>query len=106
VFPDASYTLETLEPGAETIVSPSLVVEVMSPLSVQRDRVEKLDTYQAIPSIQEYLIIDSRRVWAAVYRRSERMWTHTNYGPGDTIELFSIGRVAIGMDDLFAEKPS
>jgi Uma2 family endonuclease len=106
VFPDASYTVEAVEPGAETIVSPLLIVEVMSPLSVQRDRVEKLDTYQAIPSIQEYLIVDSRRVWAAAYRRSAGLWTHTNYGPGDAIELSSIGRVAISIGDLYAEKAS
>lgn len=33
------------------IVAPKLVVEVISPESVNRDRVAKLDIYRAIPSV-------------------------------------------------------
>jgi Uma2 family endonuclease len=105
VFPDVSYTSETVEPGAEKIFSPSLVVEVVSPLSVERDRVDKLDTYQAMPSIQEYLIVDSRRVWACIYRRRDQTWLLKTYGVGDTIELLSIGGVKIDVNQLYAGTP-
>lgn len=101
VFPDASYTTETVDPDVDSIVAPSLVVEVMSPQSVERDRVRKLDSYQAIPSVQEYLIVDSRRIWACVYRRYNAMWIHTVYGFHDTIELSTTGS-SVSMAELYA----
>ncbi len=101
VFPDASYTCEKLDPDAERIVAPILVVEVISRGSEHRDRVTKLDGYQKIPSIREYVMIDSRRQWVCVYRRFDLMWTQTIYLADETIELFSID-VKLRMIDLYA----
>jgi Uma2 family endonuclease len=103
VFPDASYTYEALEPNAEFIVAPRLVVEVMSPSSVERDRGDKLDTYREIPSVMEYLIVDSRRIWACVFRRSGRHWTLTHYGSRDTIELVSVEHAPLKLVDLYGD---
>ncbi len=90
VFPDASYTCEPLDPSATAIGAPSLIVEIISPESVRRDRVEKLEAYQSLPSVQEYLLVDSRRIWVAVYRRFTEMWTETTYrGLEDVVELHS-----------------
>ena len=102
VFPDASCTSEAIAPEADSIVAPRLLVEVMSPLSVERDRIDKLDSYRGIPSVDEYLIVDSRRIWACVYRRYDAMWINKIYGLDDTIELVSIGRTRITMDELYA----
>ena len=101
VFPDASCTSEAIAPEADSIVAPHLIVEVMSPLSVERDRIHKLDAYRAIPSVDEYLIVDSRRIWACVYRRNDAIWINKIYGPGDTIEL--LYRIRIKIDELYAE---
>ncbi len=91
VFPDASYTCERLDPSAIAIRAPMLVVEVISADSVRRDRVEKLDAYQSLSSIQEYLLIDSRRTWVAVYRRSGPTWTETTYhDPENVVELVCV----------------
>jgi Uma2 family endonuclease len=102
VFPDASCTSEAIAPEADSILAPRLLVEVMSPLSVERDRIHKLDSYRAIPSVDEYLIVDSRRIWACVYRRYDGMWINKIYGLDDTIELLSIGITRIKMDELYA----
>lgn len=101
-YPDATYTCEVLEPDAEAIVEPSLIVEVISPGSVERDRVTKLRIYQAIASVREYLIIDSRRIWAAVQRRTADGWAERKYAAGDTLELASIGATIV-LSDLYRE---
>jgi Uma2 family endonuclease len=103
VFPDASYTREVIAPDAECIIAPSLIVEVMSPQSVNRDRVDKFDAYIEIASLEEYLIVDSRRIWTCLCRRVGRSWKLTNYGRGDTIELTSIGKSALKTIDLYPE---
>jgi Uma2 family endonuclease len=103
VFPDACYTGETLDPHTESIVAPRLIVEVLSAQSVERDRIRKLDSYEGIPSVKEYLIVDSRRIWACVYRRQESLWTQMVYGRlGDTINLSAISRCSIEMAELYA----
>jgi len=61
VIPDGLVTCEDLDLNETFIVAPKLVVEVLSPESINLDRVTKLDIYRAIPSIHEYLMVDSRR---------------------------------------------
>jgi Uma2 family endonuclease len=102
VFPDVSRTCERLDANAMYVTAPDLVVEVISPESKARDRGEKLDAYQSIPSVMEYLLVDSRRVWVCVFRRmAGGFWTETTYGIGETVELRTAG-VAIDVADLYA----
>ena len=102
VFPDVSRTCEKLDANAACIAAPDLVVEVISPESKGRDRGEKLDAYQSIPSVMEYLLVDSRRVWVCVFRRmAGGVWTETTYGLGETVELRTVG-VTIDVADLYA----
>jgi Uma2 family endonuclease len=101
VFPDATYTCEDLDPDSEMIFAPLLVVEVISRGSETRDRVKKLDAYQRIPSVREYLMIDSRFAWGCLFRRGDKVWTQTTYGIGDTIELSS-PEVRMPMRELYA----
>ena len=102
VFPDVSRTCEKLDADARFIAAPDLVVEVISPESKARDRGEKLDAYQSIPSVMEYLLVDSRRVWMCVFRRmAAGVWTETTYELGETVELRTAG-VSIDVTELYA----
>ncbi len=102
VFPDVSHTCEALDPSAAHIVAPDLVVEVISPESKSRDRGEKLDAYQSLPSVMEYVLVDSRRVWISVFRRmAAGVWTETTYGPGEQVELRTVG-LTLDVNELYA----
>jgi Uma2 family endonuclease len=92
VIPDGSVTCEELDLSETYILAPKLVVEVISPESVNRDRVAKLDLYRAIPALHEYLMIDSRKVWASLYRRGPaNTWIDMTYTSlNDSIDLVSI----------------
>jgi Uma2 family endonuclease len=82
--------------------APDLVVEVISPESTARDRGEKLDAYQSIPSVMEYLLVDSRRVWVCLFlRMAGGFWTETMYGIGEIVELRTAG-VSIDVAELYA----
>ncbi len=69
--------------------------------SENRDRVKKLDAYQRIASVREYLMIDSRFVWGCLYRRFEEIWTQITYGVEDTVALYSLP-LEIAMSELYA----
>ena len=77
VYPD--FSVVRGEPRMEddkelTLLNPVFVVEVTSPTSEIRDRVDKLDLYVDVPSIEAYLIVDQDRPRADLYTRSEDGW--------------------------------
>ncbi len=101
VFPDAHVTCEPFDPDATASIAPKLVVEVISPESNYRDRVEKLDAYRSIASVEEYLLVDSRKVWVCTYRRFATAWHDAVFGADDSFELYSVG-LHIAVSDLYA----
>ncbi|MFN9886526.1 MAG: Uma2 family endonuclease, partial [Pseudanabaena sp.] len=74
------------------IQSPTIIAEVLSPGTSARDRGEKFTNYLTIPSLQEYLLINSDKISVERYARGEgRMWLYYPYIAGDTITLSSLG---------------
>ena len=77
VYPDliAVCGTERLEDESElTLLNPVFVVEVTSPSSTVYDRVDKLDYYSDVPSIEAYLIVDQDRSRADLYTRTDEGW--------------------------------
>ncbi|MEA5551161.1 Uma2 family endonuclease [Anabaena cylindrica UHCC 0172] len=73
------------------IQNPKLIVEVLSPGTSDKDRGEKFRYYLTIPSLQEYILIDSEKISVERYCRGEgRMWLYYPYINGDIITLSSI----------------
>ena len=68
-------------------VSPFLVIEVISPDSVDKDLFRNVELYELVPSIREYWIVDPReginQRTLRVYRRRGRKWLKPiDIGPG------------------------
>ena len=73
--------------------APSLVVEVLSPSTSAYDRGAKFAANRKLPGLSEYLLIDSERLSADLFRRDETgRWV---LYPFDTaaqqVELASVG---------------
>ena len=59
-----------------SLTNPVLIVEVLSQSTANYDRSEKFELYRDIPTFREYLLIDSRRVWVELWRKSEQgIWS-------------------------------
>lgn len=75
----------------EFIQNPKVIVEVLSPGTANYDRTKKLKYYRQIPSLQEYVLVDSEEIVVEVYRRGEgKMWLYYEYEAGEAIALESI----------------
>jgi Uma2 family endonuclease len=61
----------------DTLLNPTLIVEVLSPSTEPYDRKEKFEGYQTINSLHEYLMIDQRRVRVEHYLRYGEKWLFT-----------------------------
>ncbi|MEQ8537543.1 MAG: Uma2 family endonuclease [Coleofasciculus sp. D1-CHI-01] len=91
-YPDVIVSCDPEDLNARKFIqNPKLIVEVLSPGTSAKDRGEKFTYYLKIPSLQEYILIDSETISVERYSRGEgRMWLYYPYQAGDTITLSSI----------------
>ena len=103
-----TVTCDPRDQGASDIVRyPRVVVEVLSPSAEVRDRGRKLQCYLACPTIEEYLLVDSREYKMELYRKEQHKWVYYSFGPEDEIELASINihfPVIDAYEDVIFEK--
>jgi Uma2 family endonuclease len=92
-YPDLVVTCDERDKTAIKLFEyPKVVVEVLSPSTEATDRGQKLREYQSIPTLQEYVLINSDQAIVEVYRRGEgRAWWYESYGLGDQLVLESLG---------------
>jgi Uma2 family endonuclease len=78
VYPDASIVSGKpilQDDQFDTLLNPSVIIEVMSTYSRDRDMGYKFFRYQRIPSVKEYIVIDSRNCFIQKASRQENdLW--------------------------------
>ncbi len=91
-YPDVIVSCDPQDLNARKFIqSPKLIVEVLSPGTSTKDRGEKFTSYLKMPTLQEYILIDSETISVERYCRGEgRMWLYYPYVAGDIITLSSI----------------
>lgn len=91
-YPDLIVSCDRQDLNAHKFIqNPKLIVEVLSPSTSSKDRGEKFRYYLGMPTLQEYLLIDSEKISVERYCRGEgRMWLYYPYTTGDIITLSSI----------------
>jgi Uma2 family endonuclease len=102
-LPDVTVTCspEDYNDDATEIKFPRLIIEVLSPATYTKDRIEKLYAYQACASVQEYVMISTHHQQVEVYRRgSEDTWTQTRYRHGQVVTLTSV-ELTIPVSDIY-----
>ena len=101
-YPDASVVCEEpqfRDQTRDTLLNPTLIVEVLSHSTEAYDRGRKFEHYRSVESVREYLLIASERVSGELYtRQADGRWLLTAAGRlDDSLELESIGaRLALG----------
>jgi Uma2 family endonuclease len=94
-YPDTTVTCDECDqatPDETEIQAPRVIVEVLSDTTEAYDRTKKFALYRACPTIQEYVLVATRYQAVEVYRRTPKGWTEYHiYGPGEDIELTTIG---------------
>jgi Uma2 family endonuclease len=101
-YPDVVVSLDPRDRPEHTALRyPIAIVEVLSPSTEVVDRGAKLDEYRTIETLQEYVLVDSRKRWAQVVRRIADEWIVSLPLEAGHIELRSLG-VSILFDDVYA----
>jgi Uma2 family endonuclease len=102
-YPDLSVSCDPADwTRTKALEAPTVVVEVLSPSTLNVDCDEKLAVYQRYPTIQDILLVDSRRRSVKHYRRvGPYKWEEYLYEcDADMIELTSID-VSLRVQDIY-----
>ncbi len=76
----------------DTLLNPTVLIEVLSSSTAAYDRGEKFAAYQKLDSLYEYVLISQDRVRVEHYLRQEQMWNLTEFHAlSDVFRLVSIG---------------
>ena len=91
-YPDVAVDCSGVADAAQFAEQPRVIVEVLSPDTERIDRGEKLRNYQALPSLDAYVLVDQHRLAVLVHRRSDGGWTRELLTEkAETLSLPTIG---------------
>lgn len=95
---DASFEDDELD----TLLNPTVLVEVLSPSTEQYDRSKKFQQYRTLPSLQVYLLVSQDSLHIEQYTRQEnRQWLFSEaLGLDSQLELPTIGCTLI-LSDIY-----
>lgn len=103
-FPDVTVTCDPddYKRGSTAIRSPRLLIEVLSPSMAYKDRGEKLRIYKVCASVEEYVMVSTRRQEVEVYHREGvDDWHYKRYTAEQSVVLASIG-LTIPVNEIYA----
>ena len=73
-YPDGFVTCTVGDNESTMVSDPVVIFEVLSPSTAASDRIVKAREYQAMPSVQRYVMFEQDRPGATVYARSGDTW--------------------------------
>ena len=104
VYPDLSAVCgePQLEDNDTTLLNPIMVVEVTSPTSLFYDRSQKREFYDAVPSIQVYLVIDQHRAFIDLHTRTGPRWLWEKISVLDDVIPIEILGCRLPLSEVYA----
>jgi Uma2 family endonuclease len=101
VYPDATVACGELRFEDDTLLNPTVIVEVLSDSSEAYDRGDKFEGYRSVSSITDYVLVSQKVVRVEHYRREpDGSWRFVALGPGDALALTALG-VRVEIDRVY-----
>ncbi|MCP4702923.1 MAG: Uma2 family endonuclease [Gammaproteobacteria bacterium] len=72
-YPDVSVFcgLPELTDERRTLLNPAMIIEVLSPTTRDYDKGNKFTLYRSLPTLQNYILVESERVCVEYFRRAD-----------------------------------
>jgi Uma2 family endonuclease len=87
----------------DTLINPTLIIEILSPTTEAYDRGEKFAHYRKLPSLQEYILVSQDKMRVERYTRQGEDWLLSEISdPNSTLNLTSIN-CAIPLTDIYTD---
>jgi Uma2 family endonuclease len=104
-YPDITIVCDDLISSVideDSIVQPTVIIEILSPSTKNYDRGEKFKLYRDIPTLKEYILVDSLSINIEAFRiNAGGFWELEEYkSVSDEIKLNSID-IALAVADIY-----
>jgi Uma2 family endonuclease len=101
LYPDVVMTRTPGSGQSDIVPEPEIVVEVLSRSTQSFDRGAKLDAYQQIPSLEQYVLIAQDQIRVSVYERDEGSWRYRTLQELDARLHFAVGGAAMTLAEIY-----
>lgn len=105
MYPDVMIVCgptEKKKDAFDTLTNPSVIIEIQSPSTYQRDMDLKLLYYMQIPSLKEYILVSSSRYHATTFRRTENgLWDIFSTSDIHAAHTIHTIQLPIAMKDIY-----
>lgn len=104
-YPDITIICGDLIPShrdEDSFIGPSVLIEILSPSTKNYDRGEKFKLYRDIPTLKEYILVDSESIGIEVFRIDpHEHWTLEEYKTmEDTLVIQTVG-ISVALRDIY-----
>lgn len=96
-------TAEVTDEDEYTVDNPVLLIEVLSKTTARTDRVEKMNEYQHLASLREYVIIAQEHMRVEVYRHEQAgaAWQSAVYTEPEEEVFFATVGLKLNLADIY-----
>jgi Uma2 family endonuclease len=106
-YPDVTVICgkpEFVKDRTDTITNPTVIIEVLSASTGHYDRIAKFELYQALTSMQHYVLVDQKRIYVGCYEKLENdTWLlHIYRSLQDSVKLPTLG-IEIKLAEIYAD---
>ncbi len=104
-YPDISIfcgDIKTFDDEKDSSIDPIVIIEILSSSTKNYDRGPKFELYREIPSLKEYVLVDSESRLVQIFRtNANNQWNLEDYEePRQNLSLSSIN-VNIPLEDIY-----
>jgi Uma2 family endonuclease len=104
-YPDISIVcgeILTLNDDEWNVLNPSVLIEVLSPSTRNYDRGEKFKLYRDIPTLKEYILVDSKAIGIEAFHINKELhWELKEYKNLDEILSISTINVSLNLTEIY-----
>jgi Uma2 family endonuclease len=95
--------VECGKPGPKDMIAadPRLVIEVLSPSTMEFDRFIKIEEYKTVPGLAAILLVDTERPQVTLHQRSGDTWRSESFEALDTVLVFPGLEARLALADLY-----
>ena len=105
-YPDISIIcgdINTFDKDKDTAIQPIILIEILSKSTRNYDRGGKFKLYRDIPTLKEYMLVDSEIINVEIWRLNERNhWELEEYKNLKDIVTLPAINVSISMEEIYA----
>ena len=107
-YPDVSVIcgdIQTLNNDEYNVLNPSVIIEVLSKSTKNYDRGEKFKLYRDIPTLKEYILIDSESPGIECFRINQQgLWELKEYKSIDKLLEIPTLQLALSLEEIYEER--